>query len=82
MNFDPTNVILKYMLIINSHATSLSKKPLQLHKDSFVDDGSDYEVLQLEMRRLHRISQNQHCGSGDKLDNHTFQLRATLVKSN
>ena len=82
MTFDQKLVTLKYALITNTHAISLSKKPLQLHEYCDLDDDSDYEALQLKMRRLHEVSQNQRRGSNDGLNNRSLQFHATLVKPN
>jgi len=82
MALDPKHITLKYALIHNSRTATLSKKPLQLNEYTDLDDGSDYEALQLEMRKLHAVSQNQRRGSGDGLENRTLHLHATLVKPN
>jgi hypothetical protein len=81
MSFDPQNITLKYALITNTRAASLSKKPLQLNEYCDLDDASDFEALQLEMRRLHSVGQ-QRRGASDSLDNRTLQFHATLIKPN
>jgi len=82
MTFDRKLVTLKYALITNTRAISLSKKPLQLHEYCDLNDDSDYEALQLKMRRLHEVSQNQRRRSNDGLNNRSLQFHATLVKPN
>ena len=76
-NFDPENLSLKYVFIPNCRLSALSDKPLALDEYCDLDDESDYDALQLEIRRLASF-----CGrrSTASLDTHTLQLHASIVK--
>lgn len=72
VNYDPTNLSLKYAIIPNSRAQQLSKKPLSLNEYCDLDDELDYMTLQLEIRKL--------LSARGQLDKHTLQIHATIIK--